>query len=67
MKSAPQKVAQRPAETGGGIGSIVFVIGRALGWPQDLTNALAVIAGAAPIVITFLVERFRRTPAPTPD
>jgi hypothetical protein len=59
MKAPTQKVRERPAETVAGAGGIVFVVGRALGWPDDVTNAIAVIVAATPAVVTFIVELVR--------
>ena len=59
MKAPAQKVRERPAETVAGAGGIVFVVGRALGWPDGVTNAIAVIVAATPAVVTFIVTLVR--------
>jgi hypothetical protein len=60
VKSPQDKVIQRPAESAAGLGGIVFVVGHALGWSQDTTNAVAVIAAATPAVVTFGVNLWRK-------
>jgi hypothetical protein len=60
MKSPTAKVIQRPAETAGVAGSLAFLLGRALGWDPTVTNAVAIVAGALPAAVTFLVELVRK-------
>ncbi len=54
MKRGIRKtVRTRPAEAGGVAFAAASLVGRLLGWPDDVTNAVAVLAGVAPAIITW--------------
>ncbi len=59
MKKPTAKVKERPAESAGLLGAVVFAVGRSLGWSPEVTNAIAIVAPALPAVVTFIVARVK--------
>ncbi len=58
---ATRKLAQRPAESAGLASAVVVLIGAALGIDDPaIFAALVVVVGAAPSLVTYGVELFRK-------
>lgn len=53
----------RPAEVGGGLAAVAFLVAHLLGVTDAQTlTALGTVVGFIPAVITWVVVTFRRTP-----
>lgn len=60
MKKAKNKIAERPAETGGVVGAVTLLVGKALGIDDPTTLvAIGVVVGFVPAAITWIVVKVK--------
>lgn len=49
-------IKRRPAESAGASVALLFVLGHALGLDEPIVNALGVLAGTLPAVVSWIVD-----------
>lgn len=56
MKGPVTKAKERPAETSGGVGGAIAVLGAAIGLDPEVVAAIAVTAAFIPALVTYIVD-----------